>query len=61
MSDKVLRTLQQLVQGVIAPDVREPKARVSSLEREVGVKFNALQREIDTRFDAVEQRSSSLD
>ena len=72
MSDNALQTLQQLVQDVIAPDVRELKVRVSStektvesrfgsLEKDVDVRFNALQREMDTRFDAIDQRFSSLE
>jgi phosphate uptake regulator len=75
MTDNVLQTLQQLIQDVIAPDVRELKVRVSSLEKQmdvrfdaVDVRFNALEqkydarfRGIDTRFDALDQRFVSFD
>jgi hypothetical protein len=72
MTDNVLQTLQQLVQDVIAPDVRELKVRVASLEKtmdnrfaslekDVDVRFSALLREMDTRFDAVDQRFSTLE
>jgi len=33
MSENVLQTLQQLVQDVIAPDVRELKVRLTALEK----------------------------
>ncbi len=53
MSEKILPTLPQLVQDVIAPDVRELKVRVASLEKQMDVRFNAM----DQRFDALEQKS----
>jgi hypothetical protein len=66
MSDNVLQTLQQLIQDVIAPDVRELKVWVTSLEKQmdvrfnaVDVRFNALEQKIDSRFTAVEQRTEA--
>jgi hypothetical protein len=52
MSENLLQTLQQLVQDVIAPDVRELKVRVSSLEKQMDVRFDA----VDVRFNALEQK-----
>ena len=52
MSENLLQTLQQLVQDVIAPDVRELKVRVSSLEKQMDVRFDA----VDGRFNALEQK-----
>ena len=49
MSENLLQTLQQLVQDVIAPDVRELKVRVSSLEKQMDVRFDA----VDVRFNAL--------
>lgn len=57
MSENLLQTLQQLVQDVIAPDVRELKARVSSLEKQMDVRFDA----VDVRFDAVDTRFNALE
>ncbi len=57
MTDNVLQTLQQLIQDVIAPDVRELKVRVSSLEKQMDVRFDA----VDVRFQALEQRFDSYD
>ena len=66
MSENLLQTLQQLVQDVIAPDVRELKVRVSSLEKQmdvrfdaVDVRFNALEQRMDARFAALEQKSDA--
>ena len=53
MSDNVLQTLQQLVQDVIAPDVRELKVRVTSLEKQMDVRFDAIDQKIDARFDSL--------
>jgi capsule polysaccharide export protein KpsE/RkpR len=54
--ENVLQTLQQLVQDVIAPDVRELKVRVRSLEKEMDVRFTAMQRDMDARFSSLEQK-----
>lgn len=53
MTDNVLQTLQQLVQDVIAPDVRELKVRQSSFERLIDERFNA----VDERFNAQSKQS----
>ena len=55
MPDNVLQTLHQLVQDVIAPDVRELKVRISSLEKLMEVRFEA----IDRRFDSSDQKSDA--
>jgi outer membrane murein-binding lipoprotein Lpp len=56
MPDNVLQTLQQLVQDVIAPDVRELKVRVSSLEKTMDLRFDAMKQDMDTRFSSLEQK-----
>lgn len=53
MTDNVLQTLQQLVQDVIAPDVRELKVRVGSLEKGMDFRFTALEQKMDLQFRAV--------
>jgi capsule polysaccharide export protein KpsE/RkpR len=53
MSDNLLQTLQHLIQDVIAPDVRELKVRVASLEKQMDVRFNALDQKNDAQFKAV--------
>ena len=55
MSDNVLQTLQQLVQDVIAPDVRELKVRLTSLEKQMDVRFEA----VDRRFDAMDEKMNT--
>ena len=57
MPENVLQTLQQLVQDVIAPDVRELKVRISSLEKLMEVRFEAM----EVRFDAIDRRFDSSD
>jgi hypothetical protein len=59
MSENVLQTLQQLVQDVIAPDVRELKVRLTSLEKYMDVRFAALEQKMDARFDAMDQKSDA--
>jgi capsule polysaccharide export protein KpsE/RkpR len=53
MSENVLHALQQLVQDVIAPDVRELKVRVASLEKQIDVRFDALEQKTDAQFKAL--------
>jgi hypothetical protein len=55
MSENVLQTLQQLVQDVIAPDVRELKVRLAALEKQMDVRFEAVER----RFDAADQKADA--
>ena len=57
MSDNIVQTLQHLLQDVIAPDVRELKVRVTSLEKQIDVRFNA----VDQRFTSIDQRFNALD
>ena len=57
MNENILQTLQKLVQDVIAPDVRELKVRVASLEKDMDVRFNA----VDLRFNAIDQRFNAMD
>ena len=52
MSDNLLQTLQQLVQDVLAPDVRELKVRDTSLERQV----ESLEKHIEARFTALDKQ-----
>jgi capsule polysaccharide export protein KpsE/RkpR len=53
MSENVLHTVQQLVQDVIAPDVRELKVRVTSLEKQMDVRFDAMDQKSDAQFKAI--------
>lgn len=53
MSDNVLQTLQQLIQDVIAPDVRELKVRVTSLEKQIDVRLDASDQKHDALFKAL--------
>ncbi len=55
MSENVLQTVQQLVQDVIAPDVRELKVRVASLERQL----ESLEKHMETRFNLADQKSDA--
>jgi hypothetical protein len=53
MSDDILQTLQQLGQDVIAPDVRELKVRVASLEKQMDLRFSAMEQTSDAQFKAI--------
>ena len=68
MSDNVLQTLQQLVQDVIAPDVRELKAnqaamekQIAALEKHMDVRFNTTDQKMDARFEAMDSRFDAMD
>jgi len=55
MSDNILQTLQHLVQDVIAPDVRELKVRLNSLDKQI----DSLEKQIDVRFNALDQKNDA--
>ena len=53
MTDNILETLQHAIQDVIAPDVRELKVRLASLEKQVDMQFAAMNDKIDSQFKAI--------
>jgi hypothetical protein len=53
MSENILQTIQTLVQDVIAPDVRELKVRVASLEKELDLRFDT----VDLKLAEADKRS----
>lgn len=55
MADNVLETVQKLLQNVIAPDLRELKVRMDSLEKRIDDRFHA----VDERFKAMEEMNSN--
>ncbi len=55
MAENVLQTLQRLVQDVIAPDVRELKVGLSSLEKLMDDRFKS----VDERFSSLERQSEA--
>jgi hypothetical protein len=46
MPENVLQTLQQFVQDVLAPDVRETKVRLESFAKETDTRFIGLEKQI---------------
>ena len=53
MPDNILETLQHAIQDVIAPDVRELKVRVSSIEKQMETQYNSLRDQQDANFKAL--------
>jgi peptidoglycan hydrolase CwlO-like protein len=63
MAENALQTAQSFMQDVLAPDVRELKVkvdsldkRIDSLERHMNQRFEALEKRMDERFEAFEKR-----
>lgn len=52
MSDNILKTIQSILQDVIAPDIREIKAQQAAMQQQMDLRF----KEVDTRFKAMEQQ-----
>ncbi|GGG97302.1 hypothetical protein [Silvibacterium dinghuense] len=59
MTDNVLQTLQHAIQDVIAPDVRELKVRVSSIEKQMETQYNALQKQIETTSNSLRDQQEA--
>jgi hypothetical protein len=55
MADNILETLQHAIQDVIAPDVRELKVRVASLEKQIA----SLERQMDAQFKAFSEKTDA--
>ncbi len=53
MADNVLQTLQHVIQDVIAPDVRELKVRVASIEEQMKTQYNSLRDQQEANFKAL--------
>ena len=60
MTENLLQTLQQLVQDVIAPDVRELKVRASALEKQGESQFEALDKRMDNLQKQMETQYTAL-
>lgn len=60
MSDNVLQTLQHLIQDVIAPDVRELKVRVSSLEKQMDTPYGSLREQMNSLHDQLDANFKAL-
>ena len=52
-SENILQTIKTTVQDFVAPDVRELKLRMTSLEDQVEVQFEALKVQSDAQFKAL--------
>jgi hypothetical protein len=59
MTDNVLQTLQHAIQDVIAPDVRELKVRVASIERQMETQYTALEKQIETRYSSLRDQQDA--
>ena len=53
MAEDILETLLHAIQDVIAPDVRELKVRVASLEKQMDAQFKAFSEKTDAQFRAI--------
>lgn len=61
MTENVLQTLQNLVQDVIAPDVREVKVRLAALETTLDIRFSAIEQRLHVMDEKIDQRLAALD
>lgn len=52
-TENILQTMKTTVQDVVAPDLRELKVRMTSLEDQIKVQFEALKSQSDAQFKAI--------
>lgn len=52
-TENILQTLKTTVQDVVAPDVRELKVRMTSMEDQIKVQFESLRSQSDAQFKAL--------
>ncbi|HEY5056495.1 MAG TPA: hypothetical protein VII58_10055 [Acidobacteriaceae bacterium] len=60
MSDNALQTLQHVIQDVLAPDVRELKVRVSSIEKQMETQYNSLRDQMSSLHDQLEANFKAM-
>jgi hypothetical protein len=53
MAENLLETLQHVIQDVIAPDVRELKVRVASVEKQIA----SLEKQMDAQLKAFSEKT----
>ncbi len=59
MTDNVLQTLQRAIQDVIAPDVRELKVRVASIEKQMETHYSSLRDQMDTNYSSLREQQEA--
>lgn len=52
-TENILQTVKTTIQDIVAPDVRELKVRMTSLEDQGKVHFEALKSQAEAQFKAV--------
>ena len=60
MTDNILETLQHAIQDVIAPDVRELKVRLASLEKQMDVRFAAMNEKLEVINEKMDAQFKAL-
>ena len=60
MADNVLQALQHLIQDVIAPDVRELKVRVASVEEQMKTQYNSFRDQFSSLRDQQDSNFKAL-
>ena len=61
MSENVLKTIQTILQDVIAPDIRQIKAQQQAMQQQMDLRFDAMQQQMDTRFKEMDTRFREVD
>lgn len=59
MPENIAQTVQQVIQNLIAPDVRELKVLVIALQKQMDQRSDAQQTQMDQRFDMQDKRAEA--
>ncbi len=55
MSDNILKTIQSILQDVIAPDIREMKAQQAAMQQQMDLRFKAMEEKIEIQIGGLRQ------
>lgn len=58
MSD-VITGLRQVIQDLVAPDLKAVNAKADSLQKQFDSRFDAMQRQVDVKFEAQQKQFDS--
>jgi hypothetical protein len=55
MSDNILKTIQSILQDVIAPDLREIKAQQAAMQQQMDLRFKAMDEQMQLQIGGLRQ------
>lgn len=59
MPENIAQTIQNVIQDLVAPEVKELKVLVTTLQKQIDQRFEAQSEKTDVQFKALEQKTDA--